>query len=103
MHLLQRDFAQPKQFAMQNGQDVKEGEGDDFDPQQGRHRHRVVMGAGSQVPMLRQFAKGIVFDFPAQVPPIPNGGTVVAIQISGHHPKPVLLLGLGSPLSAPPR
>jgi hypothetical protein len=35
-----------------NGKGVKEREGDDFYPQQRQHRHRLVMSAMGQVPVL---------------------------------------------------
>ena len=64
---LQRHFAQPKKFAVKNGKGVEEGEGDDFDPEQRQDRHRMVVGAMGQMPVLGTFAKGIVIDPPAQL------------------------------------
>ena len=49
---LQRHLAQSEKFAVHNGKGVKEREGDDFYPQQRQHRHRLVMSAMGQVPVL---------------------------------------------------
>ena len=50
--LLKRHRAQSEKLAMHNGKDVKERECDDFYPQQRQHRHRLVMSAMGQVPVL---------------------------------------------------
>src|SRR5580658_194696 len=95
---LQRHLAQTEKLAVQNGKGVKEGEGDDFYPEQRQHRHRMVMGAMGQMPVLGQLAKGVVLYLPAQMPQVPNGGAVIAVQISRHQPNPVLLFLLRLPL-----
>src|ERR1022692_1415431 len=61
-----------------------------------------MMGAGGQMPVLGQFAKGIVFDLPTQVSQIPDDCAAVPVQGSGHHPNPVLFLFLGFPLGPHP-
>jgi hypothetical protein len=64
--------AQAQAFAVQDGEGMKEREGDELDPQQRHHRHRMMMGAVGQVPVLGQFPKGVVLDLPPQMTPIPN-------------------------------
>src|SRR5688572_12498878 len=83
---------------MQNGKGLKECEGDDFDPEQRHHRDGMVVSTVGQMPVLGQLAKGIVLDVPARVPDVPDGRTVVAVQIASDHPYPVLLLRVMLPL-----
>ena len=59
-------------------------------------------GKVGQMPVLRQFAKGVVFDLPTQVPQVPNGGAVLRVQVAGPHPDPGLLFLLALPGSAHP-
>src|SRR6185503_16320170 len=94
--------SQSEDFAVQNGKGMKEREGDNLDPEQRQHRHGMMMGAMSQVPVLRQFAKGVVFYLLAQVPQVPNGRAVKSVQVSGYHSNPVLFLLLTLPLLADP-
>jgi hypothetical protein len=61
-----------------------------------------MMGAVGQMPMLGQFPEGVIFDLPAQVSPIPDDGTVIAVQSSGHHPDPVLFFRFGFPSTPHP-
>jgi hypothetical protein len=42
----------------------------------------MVVGAMGQVPLLSQFAEGVVFHFPAQMPDVPNVRPVVGVQSS---------------------
>src|SRR5437016_6302240 len=79
---------------------MKEREGNDFYPQQGHHRYRVMMGAVGQAPVLSELAKGVVFYPPARVADVANGRPVIPLQIPGHHPNPVLFFLLGLPLLA---
>ena len=99
---VERGLAQPEEFAVQKSKGVKEREGDDFYPQQRHHGHRMVMGAMGQVPVLGQFAKGVVLDLPTQVSQVPDGGGAIRLQISRHHPNPLLLFFLAPPLFARP-
>ena len=51
-YFLEGDLAQAEEFAVQNGKGVEEREGDDFDPEQAQNRHRLMMSAMGQVPVL---------------------------------------------------
>ena len=50
--LVEGGQAQPEEFAVQNGEGMKEREGDNLDPQQRHHRHRMMMATMGQVPVL---------------------------------------------------
>ena len=50
--LLKGYLAQTEKFAVANGEGVKQGEGDNFYPQQRQHRYGSVMGDMGQVPVL---------------------------------------------------
>src|ERR1051326_8683432 len=79
---------------------MEKREGDDFYPQERYDRHWMMMSAMSQMPVLGQFTKGVVFYFPTQVSAVANGGAVIALQIARHHPNPVLFFLLALPLLA---
>ena len=68
---------------------MKERECNDFDPQEHKHRRRLMMCAVGQMPVLGEFAKGIVLYLPAQMPNIPNHSPIISIQIPSHNPEPV--------------
>src|SRR5512140_2290254 len=81
---------------------MKERESDDFDPQQRQHRDGMVVGAVSQVPVLSEFTKGVVLDFPAQMSEVANDRPVIPIQIPRYHPNPMLLFWFALALLAYP-
>jgi hypothetical protein len=49
-NLVEGDLAQPESIAVQNGKRMNKREGDDLDPQQHHHRHRMMMGAMGRMP-----------------------------------------------------